>query len=68
LSIIVCHNQWLAILLLASVVMMGCAFAFAVLAVLYPSTDHLDVEIAAAMKRKRPKANQKKLEEFVGDN
>ncbi len=47
---------------------MGCAFACAVLAVIYPSTDHLDVEIAAAMKTKRSKAFRKNLKVFMSDN
>jgi len=63
LSIIVCHNQWLVILLPASVVMIGRAFTCKVLAVLYPNTNHLGVDITATMKEKRSKAFRKNLEE-----
>jgi len=65
-SIIVCHNQWLVVLLVASVVMMVCGFACAVLGVLYPTTDDLD--IGATMNTKRSKDFRKKAADFLTDD
>lgn len=65
LSIIVCHYQWLAVLLVASVVMMCCGFACAMLAVRYPSTDSLDIQ--SSLKSKSSKRFRKKLGEFLSD-
>lgn len=65
-SIIVCHNQWLVVLLVASVVMMVCGFACAVLGVLYPTTDDLD--IGATMNTKRSKDFRKKAADFLSDD
>ena len=62
---IICHDQWLAVLILASVMMMGCGIACAALGVLHPDTEDMSIDVAVEM---RAFEALKKVVEVVDDN